>query len=54
MRPTLRGSSTSWSPARAPYSTGHPLYGRELGPEGLDAFHNTHAILLDGEPVVTL
>ncbi|MBV1942533.1 aldehyde dehydrogenase family protein [Streptomyces sp. BV286] len=29
-------------------------YGRELAPEGLDAYYNTHAIFLDGEPVVTL
>ncbi|MEU6356542.1 aldehyde dehydrogenase [Streptomyces sp. NPDC047072] len=29
-------------------------YGRELGPEGLDAYFNTHAIFLDGEPVITL
>jgi len=26
-------------------------YGRELGPEGLDAFFNTHVIFIDGEPL---
>lgn len=26
-------------------------YGRELGPEGLDAFLNTHVIFIDGEPL---
>ncbi|WP_162794785.1 aldehyde dehydrogenase [Nonomuraea lactucae] len=29
-------------------------YGRELGPEGLGAFLNTHVIFLDGEPLRTL
>ncbi|MFF9773350.1 aldehyde dehydrogenase family protein [Streptomyces sp. NPDC013978] len=29
-------------------------YGRELGPEGLEPFYDTHAIFLDGEPVVTI
>jgi acyl-CoA reductase-like NAD-dependent aldehyde dehydrogenase len=29
-------------------------YGRELGPEGLEAFHETRTIFIDGEPLITL